>query len=408
MAEPPANDPTSRRDLGLLVGGSSVSSLGNAVYLVGVTLLLVELTGSAFVLGLFQFLALAPGLLLSPLAGVVVDRYPRRRIMVATDVYRGILMLLAGAVLAVPAFRSAPIVLSIAFLAGIGQALYVPAVHALLPAIVPKSSLQTATGLRVGGSQVANLSGNAVGGVLFAIVGAPVLFVANGVSFLVSAALGLSIRGGRERVRSSGTGSFAAMATAGLNAVARDSRLRTLLWSQSGLYLISPVLVISLPFLLTDELGMSGAALGYYLAMALAGGVAAFAVLRRFDAGAMLDLPILRTAYLALALAFAAAGLFPNAVVLAAVAITAGAASGSVYLFTATWIQVRTEPGLHGRLFAVVEAANSAFAPAGYLAVGVLLELLGPGRRWVLFIAAASLALAWAVRLERLRHPRSD
>ena len=401
MTAIPPDDATARRDLGLLISGNAVSALGNAVYLIAVTLLLVELTGSALVLGLFQFLALAPGLLLSPIAGVVVDRYPRRRVIIVSDVYRGVIMLLAGVALAVPGLRNAWFVLSVAFLSGIGQALFVPAVHALLPALVPSSSLQTATGLRVASSQIANLSGNAIGGALFVLLGAPMLFVLNGVSFLASAVQELFIRGGRERIATARTGSVMAMARAGLRTVVRDPSLRTLLWSQAGLYLISPVLVLSLPFLLIDELGLTQAALGYYLALALAGGIAAFAVLRRFDVQAMLDLPVVGGAYLILAVSFAAAGLLPGAVVLAVVALFAGAAAGSVYLFTTTWIQIRTESRMHGRLFAVTEAANSAFAPLGYLTVGAVLELLGSGQRWALFLFASSAALAWGLRCLR-------
>ena len=159
----------SGRDLILLITGNAVSAFGNAVYLITVTLLLKELTDSAFMLGLFQFLALAPGFLLSPLTGVVVVRLSRRSIIIGTDLYRGALMLLAAAALAVPALRSGWFVLTIAFLSGIGHALFVPAVHALLPALVQPAGLQTATALRAAGSQVGNLGGSAAGGALFAL-----------------------------------------------------------------------------------------------------------------------------------------------------------------------------------------------------------------------------------------------
>ena len=135
------------------------------------------------------------------------------------------------------------------------------------------------------------------------------------------------------------------------------------------------------------------------MALALAGGIAAFAALRRPDPRSMLRMPIVETAYLSLAVGFAAAGFVPNAMVLAATAVVAGAAAGGVYLFVTTWIQVKTGTELHGRLFAMVEGASSAVAPAGYLAAGALLELLGPEYRWVLFLAVAGVALLWATFL---------
>ena len=220
----------SGRDLILLITGNAVSAFGNAVYLITVTLLLKELTDSAFMLGLFQFLALAPGFLLSPLTGVVVDRLSRRSIIIGTDLYRGALMLLAAAALAVPALRSGWFVLTIAFLSGIGHALFVPAVHALLPALVQPAGLQTATALRAAGSQVGNLGGSAAGGALFALLGAPLVLVINGVSFLASAVQEMYIRGGRDRPVGRRTESIPEMARAGRRPIMRDRRLRTRVW----------------------------------------------------------------------------------------------------------------------------------------------------------------------------------
>ena len=393
----------SGRDLGLLIGGNAVSSLGNAVYLIAVTLLLKELTGSALMLGLFQFLALAPGFVLSPLTGTLVDRVSRRRVIVLTDVYRGILMILAGLALAVPELRSEWLVLTVAFLAGIGQALFVPAVQAILPSIVPHSRLHRATGLRAASSQIANLSGNAVGGALFVVLGAPVLFIANGLSFLASAVQELFIREGRCTPHAPDE-SILAMARAGLRAVAGDRRLLVLFCSQAGLFLISPVLVIALPFLLIDELGMRERAVGVYFALALAGGVAAFAAMRRYDARAMLTRPLVPLAYLSLSVGFLALGIVAHPLVLAVVAVVSGAAAGCVYLYTTTWIQLRSPPRLHGRVFAVMEAASSAVAPVGYLVAGALLEVLGHDFRWVLFLIVGAVALSWSLYL--FRHTR--
>jgi hypothetical protein len=85
--------------------------------------------------------------------------------------------------------------------------------------------------------------------------------------------------------------------------------------------------------------------------------------------------------------------------VLFLVALVTGAAAGFVYLFAVTWIQNRTEPGLHGRLFALLEAASSLVAPISYLASGIVLEALGPERRWVLFGGVGVFALLWSGRL---------
>ncbi len=175
-------------DLRLLVSGNAVSALGNAVYLIAVTLLLKELTDSVFALGLFQFLSIIPGFLLSPLTGAIIDRASRRAVITIADTFRGLLMIGAGLALAVPALQSVWLILPVSLAAGVGHALFVPAAKALLPAIVPPQRLQRATALRASSSQVANLGGNPAGCLLYTLLGAPVLFVLNGVSFLISAA----------------------------------------------------------------------------------------------------------------------------------------------------------------------------------------------------------------------------
>ncbi|MFW5812644.1 MAG: MFS transporter, partial [Alkalispirochaetaceae bacterium] len=79
----------SRRNLHLLVLGNAVSTFGSSVYLIVVVLLLKDLTESGVLLGLYQFLALVPAALLMPLTGPLVDRLPRKGLIVAADLLRG-------------------------------------------------------------------------------------------------------------------------------------------------------------------------------------------------------------------------------------------------------------------------------------------------------------------------------
>ena len=397
------------RDLGLLVGGNVVSTFGNAVYILAVTLLLKDLTQSALVLGVFQFLALSPGFLLSPLTGALIDRVSRRRVVILTDLYRGILMVATGLALTVPAMRTPTLILPVAFLAGIGHALFVPAAHALLPSLVPPERLQRATALRAASSQAANLGGNAVGGLIFALLGAPILFVINGASFLLSAFQETFIRGGRRAPTQKQGESLLTTARVGLSSTLRDTRMLVLMASQAGLFVVSPVVVLALPFIVIDELGLAEGALGYFFALALGGGIAAFAVLRNRPHGRMLSEPLIALSYLALGAGFSALAFHVGIVVLAVVAVVSGAAAATVYLYVTTYIQRRTPAELHGRFFAVLEAASAMVAPVSYLLVGALLEVAGPARRWSLFVAVGVMSLLWAAVLTlRRRRAESD
>jgi MFS family permease len=388
-----------RRDIRLLISGNGVSAFGNAVYLIAVTLLLKQLTDSALMLGLFQFLALSPAFFLSPLTGALIDRYSRRNIVVLSDLYRGVLMIAAGAAMTIPALRSAWLILPVSLLAGIGHALFVPAAHALIPSIVSRDQLRTATGLRAASSQMANLGGNAAGGALFALLGAPVLFLVNGVTFILSAVQELFIRAGGHGAPHLRNEGVMALARQGLRVVFRDSRLPYLILSQAGLFLVSPVLILALPFIVLDELALPEAVVGLFFAAAILGGLVAFALLRTTRAERMLNLPLVGVAYLLLGAAFTALSFSIHPITLSIVALISGAAAATVYLFATTWIQLRTEKDIHGRLFAVLEAASAFVAPISYLIMGALLETLGEEWRWTLFAAVAASGLIWAAVL---------
>lgn len=383
------------RDLQLLVSGNAVSALGNAVYLIAVTLLLKDLTQSPVVLGLFQFLALSPGFLLSPITGALVDRVPRRALIVHADLWRGVVMIGAGAALAVPVFRTAWFILPVSLFAGVGHALFVPAAQALLPSIVPAERLQRATALRASSSQVSNLAGNAAGGFLYALLGAPILFVINGVSFVASALFERRIKVSEPPGHADHEPILHA-ARAGLRHLTSDRRLLWMTASQAGLFALSPFLMLALPFIVIDELGLPEAAVGLYFAAALAGGVALFVGVRPLRSTRLLKLPLIRLGYLSLGMSFLLAALVPGPVVIAVVAMLAGAAAAGVYLSVTTWIQLQTPAQMHGRLFALLEAGSAGVAPVSYLVAGGVLEGTGSGSRWIVFLGLSGLAFLWS------------
>jgi MFS family permease len=282
--------------------------------------------------------------------------------------------------------------------AGVGHAFFVPAAQALVPALVPAEHLQHANGLRAAGSQVANLAGNAVGGALYTLLGAPVLLVLNGFSFLLSAAQERRIRSVDPVSTPGGTGqSVAAAAREGLRLLRREKPLRLLITSQAGLFLVSPVLMLSLPFVVIDELGHPPAVVGFMFSLALAGGIVAFALLRLLPVDRMLRLPLVPGAYAAITAAFALLSTTTTTVALATAALLFGLSSGTVYLTAVTWIQRRIPASLHGRIFALLEAVSSLVAPVSYLVTGIVLEGLGTSGRWIAFASLAGAGGIWTL-----------
>ncbi|MEX2442723.1 MAG: MFS transporter [Alkalispirochaeta sp.] len=440
-ASPPPSG--AHRDLHLLVAGNVVSTFGNSLYLIAVTLLLKELTQSAFVLGVFQFLALSPGFFLSPITGALIDRTSRLKVVVFSDLYRGVLMVGGGALLLIPALRTPWLVLPLSLAAGIGHAFFVPAAQALLPSLVPPERLPAANGLRAGASQAANLTGNAAGGALYVLLGAPMLFMLNGITFLFSAWQEHCIRADGNAVprvllgqgvapddrvplgqgvapddgvpsapgASTARGAAAlrgvlSSAAAGISLIRSDRALRLLVVSQAGLFAISPVLMLSLPFVVIDELNLGEHALGVYFAAALAGGIGVFLALRGVSAEGLLRFRLPIAAYAVITVVFAAVAISITPVLLAVAAFLTGGAAAVVYLYTITWIQHRSGEEFHGRVFAILEAATSLVAPVSYLLTGIVLEVLGSEQRWMAYGVVAAAAAVWTVILIVSWRPR--
>jgi len=379
----------------LLVAGNGVSTFGNAVYLVAIVLFLKEAYGSAFLLGAFQFLALIPGFLLAPVSGALIDRLPRRGVIIGTDLFRGAVMILVGLLFFRPEWRSPAIVLGMALAAGVGHAFFVPAAQALIPEIVPVGDLSRATAFRAGSSQVFNMIGNAVGGVLYVLLGAPVVLLLNGTTFLLSALQETWIdvpetrRPGPER-------SLGADAAEAIAVLRQRGDLRRPILSQIGMFLLSPVFLLSLPFLLIDRLGANESVLGYLFALGLAGGIGSFLVLGRVHPDRLLAGRLGPIAYGTFGAVLLGMSIHQSVIALAVAAVVAGAAAGTVYLVATVSVQRRTPSGMHGRLFAVMEAGSAGAAPAAYLLTGVVLDLLGPTRGDVLYLVTGIAAVAWA------------
>lgn len=422
------------RNLYLLVVGNSVSTLGSSVYLIVVVLLLKDLTDSGFLLGLYQFLALMPAALLLPVSGALVDRLSRRAIVVGADLFRGLIMVALAILWLTPSLASPAPLLVVAFLMGAGNALFVPAVQALIPEIVEEGRLEHANGLRATTNQLSNLTGNALGGAAYALLAAPVIFFINGVSFLLSAAQEWAIHLPGERRKFAVHPNLLAASREGLRLVAGNRELRRLILSQVALFVISPPVVLSLPFLVEDRLGQPDWIVGLIFATMLAGAVGAFLFLSRWrgaagppapgdlgspesrdmgsaapgatrsdsDSRRMSTPERVTAAYGFMGAALIAVPLFPTLFTLFLAAGSAGGAAGVVYIEVATTLQRLYPREMHGRLFAIVEAGNAVMAPLAYLASGFLIDLVAP-RVELTYLIAAAPTLLWAAWLWRTR-----
>ena len=186
------------RDFRLLWAGSLVSVLGSWLLILALPAHVFLVTGSLRDTGLILAAQYLPPLVLGPVAGVLTDRWDRRRLMVATSVFR------AGAV-TLMLLGTAPgryWVLYAALVAeSAGGVLYLPAARARTPAIVGTGTLlNSASSLNAVADGAVRLIGGPLGGILLGVVGIRWLICADALSYLLSAgAIVMTSRPDRDR-----------------------------------------------------------------------------------------------------------------------------------------------------------------------------------------------------------------
>ena len=177
---------------------SLASNAGSWLQIVASGWLILQLTGSPAAVGALALVTRAPAILLSTVAGQLADRFDRR----AVGIWTFLLQAVAAGALALITWASGPEVWSIyvlSFLVGVGFALGLPAMLALIPALVPAPRLSQAVSLNAAGINVARLAGPAIGGATLALFGATACFALNAVSFLALVLVLLRIPPGRRR-----------------------------------------------------------------------------------------------------------------------------------------------------------------------------------------------------------------
>ncbi|UCH79436.1 MAG: MFS transporter [Candidatus Coatesbacteria bacterium] len=177
----------------LLWQGQFVSALGDTAYSIALGFWVLAVTGSTALMGSIMAAAVLARVVLSPFAGVIVDRTDRKWMLVWMDAVRGV-FIVAVAAAAFAGLLEVWMVFVAAVALGVCGAFFNPAVGSALPDIVPKAKLVKANSLFQLIWTGSGIPGFTIGGFLYVLLGAPLLFLVNGVSYLISAATELFIK----------------------------------------------------------------------------------------------------------------------------------------------------------------------------------------------------------------------
>ena len=183
-----------------LLGSTTTSALGGSVTGISLSWLIYHFTGSTLYVAYLGLTGVVPGIVLGLVAGVLADRYDRRKLMVTSDIVRASAMAGLATALYLAGF-SLLLILAVMTLVYSFSALFFPASQAILPRIVPEGLLEDANGVLFASTQLGSALGAGVGGLVIAFVGPLAGLGVNTGTYAVSAILLIQIASEHGRVR---------------------------------------------------------------------------------------------------------------------------------------------------------------------------------------------------------------
>jgi len=375
----------------------TVSYFGDSLGLVALMLHVAQTTGQALAVAALLLVGDFAPALLGPLTGTVGDRFGLRRVMVGCELAQAALVALTA--LWLPAL---PMLLLLVGLRAVVAQVFQPASRAAVPALVRGDDLPGANAAVGFGTNIGEAVGPLAAAVVIPAWGITGALLADAASFLVSAALLVSVRLTQQRELTA-PASFLRDARTGLSYIWRSPVVRAIILGYFGVVAFNGIDDVALVFLAADALQGGPPAVGLLLAAVGIGLLIGYALLsRRSRAVSMMAL-------LLIGFATSSAGNLLTGLawaVLAAFACQVARGLGIAALDVAanTMLQQAVPAGLLARVFGTLYGAIGVAAGLSYLAGGVLLDVAGPR---VTFVVAGTggllVTLATALVLRRRR-----
>lgn len=178
----------SNRPFSLLWAGQLVSQSGDFIFDVAAIWYVLQLTGDAFKVGVAVATVLLPAIFIGPIAGVYLDRFNRRDVMLASNLVQAAVAGMIGVLYSLGSLNF-PVLLVMLFVLNSGAQFVRPAVTAMVPGITEKEDLSTATSLFSLSTSVNQVAGYGIGGVVVLALGVAVPFYYDSLTFLFAAAM---------------------------------------------------------------------------------------------------------------------------------------------------------------------------------------------------------------------------
>jgi MFS family permease len=368
--------------------GSQLARIGGQMGALAMVLFVLTRYHSPQLAGIVAFLSIFPGTLFAPLAGALLDRHGRKRLIILDFAVACVLLVLIGS-LSIADLLTVPLLLLLVILTAVTAPLSQVGLRTLYPLLVPRHLWERMNAVDSNGYVVASIVGPPLAGVIVGLAGGAVALIA--VGLIIGLGALVMVRLDDPETNTDTTGNLFRDAWEGLKYVLlRNATLRGLAASISIANLGNGAIFLALPVLVFQRFHQGPATVGLLFGVSGFAGLLATTLWGRMSSvgreRAMLAWP-----QMALAIPLAMIAFAPNLYVVAAALALFGLLVGPVDIALFTIRQRRTDPAWMGRAFAVSMNLNYVGVPIGSALAGTL---VGWSLTGTIALAAACVAVA--------------
>lgn len=366
----------STRAFSMLWAGQTVSRLGDSLYRIALAWWVLEETGSPVAMGSVMIVSVLPLVITVLVGGTMADRLPRARVMLASDLLRGLLVGLIAALALTDALAMWMVYVAAATFGAV-DAFFQPAYAAVVPEITPRESLPSANSLTSLSQQVAEVAGPALGAAIVAWGGTGWAFALDGASFFVSAGFLVGLPALRPERGTRAESPIWEDLGQGLRTVFGTPWL----WISIGLFSLLNITAatpvnVGLPFLVSDVLHRDVGSLGLLFSLAAVGSLLGSVWLgrkSRIRRRGLLGYGLIVVA----GVATLSLGLPLGLAVLGGVMVVRGLAFSGFNLIWTNMVQELVPGELLGRVTSVDYLGSFGLLPVGYALSGWAIDAFG-------------------------------
>lgn len=180
------------KDALLLWGSRSFSRFGDSLEMLALLYLIYDLTGSGLAMGSLMLFSVLPNAIVSPFAGVIADRYDKRKIMFISELTRTLCIILIPILMVTNVIRVWQIYL-ISIVVSIAESFFEPTAGIAFVLVVGKKHMPEFNSIVTISNHIMRVLGYSLSGIMIATIGKELIFVIDGITFLASAIVALLV-----------------------------------------------------------------------------------------------------------------------------------------------------------------------------------------------------------------------